>query len=150
MKSKIMIGLFVLITGISSAFANGSEEVNQRIINSFNKEFTGAQNVQWSSSKDFVKATFTLNDQVVFAYYSQGGKLLGVTRNIVSGQLPINLLTSLKKKYSNYWIADLFEMAANDENSYYVTLEDSDHKLVLKSNGTNGWKVFKKEKKQSI
>jgi hypothetical protein len=150
MKSKIVIGLFVLITGISSAFANGDEEVNQRIINSFNKEFAGAQNVQWISSKDFVKATFTLNDQVVFAYYSQEGKLLGVTRNIVSGQLPINLLTSLKKNYSNYWIADLFEMAANDENTYYVTLENSDHKLVLKSNGTNGWEIFKKEKKQSI
>ena len=150
MKSKIMIGVFMLITGISSAFANGREEVNQQIIKSFNKEFAGAQHVQWTSAKEFVKATFTLNDQVVFAYYSQEGKLLGVTRNIVSGQLPINLLTDLKKNYSNYWIADLFEMAADDENNYYVTLENSDFKLVLKSNGINSWEVFKKDRKQSI
>jgi hypothetical protein len=41
-------------------------------------------------------------------------------------------------------------MAANNENEYYVTLENGDYKLVLKSNGTNGWEVFKKERKQTI
>jgi hypothetical protein len=150
MKRKIIIGLFMLITGISSAFANGREEVNQQIIKSFNKEFAGAQNVQWTTTKEYVRATFTLNEQVAFAYYSEDGKLLGVTRNIVSGQLPISLLTDLKKNYNAYWIADLFEMAADDENTYYVTLENSDYKVVLKSNGTNNWEVFKKERKQSI
>ena len=147
MKNKILIGVFVFVTGISSAFANGHEEVNQRVVNAFQKEFAGAQNVEWVTSKEFVKATFTLNEQVVYAYYGQDGRLLGVTRNIVSGQLPINLLTDLKKNYNNYWITDLFEMATNNENGYYVTRENSDYKVVLKSIGTNGWDVFSKEKK---
>jgi hypothetical protein len=147
MKNKILIGVFIFITGISSAFANDNEEVNSKIVRSFQKEFAGAQNVHWVTTKDFVKVTFTLNEQVVYAYYGQDGSLLGVTRNILSGQLPINLLTDFKKNYSNYWISDLFEMAVNGENVYYLTLEDSDHKVVLKSNGTNGWDVFKKEKK---
>ena len=150
MKNKILIGVFVFITAISSAFANGKEEVNDRIIKTFQKEFAGAQNVQWATAKDYVKATFTLNEQVVFAYYSPDGNLLGVTRNILSGQLPINLLTDLKKNYNNFWITDLFEMAARGENMYYLTLENSDHKLVLKSNGTNGWEVFNKERKQAV
>jgi hypothetical protein len=150
MKNKILIGVFIFITGIGSAFANDKEEVNARIVKSFQKEFAGAQDVQWVTTKEFVKATFTLNEQVVYAYYSSDGNLLGVTRNIVSGQLPMNLLTDLKKNYNNYWITDLFEMATNNENTYYITLEDSDHKLVLKSNGTNGWEVFKKERKQSV
>jgi hypothetical protein len=150
MKNKILIGVFIFITGISSAFANDKEEENARIVKSFQKEFAGAQDVQWVTTKEFVKATFTLNEQVVYAYYSSDGNLLGVTRNIVSGQLPMNLLTDLKKNYNNYWITDLFEMATNNENTYYITLEDSDHKLVLKSNGTNGWEVFKKERKQSV
>jgi hypothetical protein len=149
MKNKIIIGVFVFITGISTAFANGKEEVNQNIIRSFQKEFAGAQDVQWITTKEYVKATFTLNEQVVYAYYGQDGHLLGVTRNIVSGQLPINLLTEVKKNYHNYWITDLFEIAA-DGNMYYITLESSDYKVVLKSNGTNGWEVFKKEKKQTV
>jgi hypothetical protein len=150
MKNKILIGVFVFITGISSAFANGKEEVNDRIIKTFQKEFAGAQNVQWVTYKEFVKATFTLNEQVVYAYYSPDGNLLGVTRNILPGQLPINLLTDVKKNYNNYWITDLFEMATKSENMYYLTLENSDHKLVLKSSGTNGWEVFTKERKQSV
>ena len=150
MKNKILIGVFVFITGISSAFANGKEEVNDKIIKTFQKEFAGAQHVQWVTTKEFVKATFTLNEQVVYAYYSSDGNLLGATRNIVSGQLPINLLTDLKKNYNNYWITDLFEMATKSENMYYLTLENSDHKLVLKSNGTNGWEVFNKERKQIV
>lgn len=148
MKNKILIGVFIFITGISSAFANDNkEEVNSKVIRSFQKEFAGAQNAQWVTTKDFVKVTFTLNEQVVYAYYDQNGSLLGVTRNILSGQLPINLLTDFKKNYSNYWITDLFEMAVNGENVYYLSLEDSDHKVVLKSNGTNGWDVYRKDKK---
>ena len=148
MKSKILIGAFIFITGISSAFANDNkEEVDSKIMRSFQKEFAGAQNARWVTTKDFVKVTFTLNEQVVYAYYGQDGSLLGVTRNILSGQLPINLLTDFKKNYSNYWISDLFEMAVNGENMYYLTVEDGDHKVVLKSNGTNGWDMFSKEKK---
>jgi hypothetical protein len=150
MKKQIIIGLFLLIAGISNTFANGEENVNAQVINSFRKDFTHAQNVQWSNGKDFVKATFTLNEHVVYAYYSDKGELLGVTRNIVSSQLPMNLLTDVKKNYSQYWIADLFEMAANHETTYYITLESEGHKVILKSNGTNGWEVFKKEKKETI
>lgn len=150
MKNKILIGVFIFITGISSAFANDNEEVNGKIVKSFNKEFAGAQNVQWVTTKDFVKVTFTLNEQVVYAYYDQDGNLAGVTRNILSGQLPINLLTDFKKNYGNYWISDLFEMAGNGENIYYLTLENSDYKIVLKSNGTNGWEVYRKERKHNI
>ena len=148
MKNKILIGAFIFITVISSAFANDNrEEVDSKIIRSFQKEFAGAQNAQWVTTKDFVKVTFTLNEQVVYAYYDQNGSLLGVTRNILSGQLPINLLTDFKKNYSNYWITDLFEMAVNGENVYYLTLENGDHKVVLKSNGTNGWDLYRKDKK---
>lgn len=148
MKNKILLGVFIFITAISSAFANGNEEVSDKIIKSFQKEFAGAQHVQWVTTKDFVKATFTLNEHVIYAYYSPEGSLLGVTRNIVSGQLPINLLTDVKKNYSKYWITDLFEIANHNENVYYLTLENSDHKIVLKSNGNFGWDTFKKEKKQ--
>ena len=88
-----------------------------------------------------------MNDQVMFAYYNGEGELLGVTRNIVSSQLPISLLADLKKNYSEYWISDLFEMASNSETDYYVTLESADSTLVLKSSGSASWNVYKKIKK---
>jgi hypothetical protein len=72
---------------------------------------------------------------------------MAVTRNIVSGQLPINLLSDLKKSYNAYWISDLFEISSSTDASYYVTLQNGDSKVILKSNGISGWELFKKEKK---
>lgn len=147
MKKSILMWAMMLTMGLTSAFANNEETINQKAISSFKKDFTQAQDVKWESSKDFVKATFKMNDQVMFAYYSQSGDLMAVTRNIVPGQLPINLLSTLKKNYNSYWISDLFEVSSSTDASYYVTLHNSDTKVVLKSNGTNGWEVYKKEKK---
>ena len=150
MKKQIIIGLFLLIAGISNTFANGEENVSAQVLSSFKRDFSNVQNVQWANGKDFVKATFTLDEHVVYAYYSDKGDLLGVTRNIVSSQLPMNLLVDVKKNYSQYWIADLFEMSAHNETTYYITLESANQKAVLKSTGSNGWEVFKKEKKEAI
>ena len=134
---------------LSSAFANNEETINQKAVSSFKKDFAAAQDVKWESNKDFVKATFKLNDQVMFAYYSQTGNLMAVTRNIVSSQLPINLLSELKKKYNNYWISDLFEVSSDTDSSFYITLQNSDQTVVLKSNGISEWEVYKKDKKNS-
>ncbi len=39
-------------------------------------------------------------------------------------------------------------MAANNSTSYYITLQDGDQNLILRSNGAAGWEVFKKEKRK--
>ena len=148
MKKSILSLALMLMIGLSSTFANNAEGVNQRVMNSFKKEFANAKDVKWESGKEYVKATFTMNGQTLFAYYSENGEMLAVTRNIVSSQLPIILLNDLKKDYSNFWITDLFEMAADNETAYYVTLECSDNIIVLKSSDSSNWEVFKKEKKQ--
>jgi hypothetical protein len=146
MKKSILMWAIMLTVGLTSAFANNGETINQRAVSSFKKDFANAEDVRWESSKDFVKATFRINDQVMFAYYSQSGDRMAVTRNILSSQLPINLLSDLKKSYGTYWISDLFEVSST-EASYYVTLQNSDYTLVLKSNGISGWDVYRKEKK---
>jgi hypothetical protein len=147
MKKSILTWAMMLTMGLSTTFANNEETINQRAVSSFKKEFSTAQDVKWENRKDFVKATFKLNDQVMFAYYSQAGELLVVSRNILSTQLPINLLSNLKNDYSSYWISDLFETSNAEGASYYVTLESADQTVVLKSNGTTSWDTYKKEKK---
>lgn len=149
MKKGILSLALMLMIGITSTFAKNYEGVNQRVISSFQREFTNAKDVKWESSKEFAKATFSLNGQIMFAYYSEEGQLLAMTRNIQSSQLPINLLNNLKKDYNSFWITDLFEMASGNETAYYVTLESTDSMVVLKSTDSMNWEVFKKEKKQA-
>lgn len=96
MKKTILSVALLLVLGVSS-FANNNEGVNQKASNSFSKEFNTAKDVKWDNGREFSKVTFTLNGQVMFAYYTSNGEKLAMSRNIVSSQLPINLLNDLKK-----------------------------------------------------
>jgi hypothetical protein len=57
------------------------------------------------------------------------------------------LQTNLKNNYSNYWISDLYEVAKPENTSYYITLENADQKIVLKSTGGSNWTIHKKSNK---
>ena len=139
--------IIILAVAISSLTAFASENVNSNVLTSFNKEFAGAKDVQWTTTSNYYKASFVFNDQFVSAFYQLDGELIATSRNISSLELPINLQTSLKKKYSQYWISDLFEISNNEGTSYYITLDNADSKLVLKSSGNGKWDVFKKATK---
>lgn len=141
-KMIIAAALFVSL----SAFAN-EKKISPKVLNAFNTEFTSAQEVQWTVTNDYYKASFDMNGVKVNAFYNVDGELMGLTRNISTAQLPVSLQAGLKKNYSNYWISDLFEVANNNGTSYYVTLENGDKKIVLSSANGSDWSTYKKDRK---
>ena len=148
MKKIFLSIATVLMMGAGAFAANTNDDnVNQQTIASFKKDFAAASNILWEQKVGYSKATFSLNGVILFAYYDNNGDLTAVVRNITSEQLPINLLTSMRKDYEGYWISDLFEVASGDQTNYYVTLENSDKKIVLRSEGVDTWTVYSKEKK---
>jgi hypothetical protein len=44
-------------------------------------------------------------------------------------------------------VSGLFELANTDGTSYYITLENADIKMVLKSSNGGNWTVFQKSSK---
>jgi hypothetical protein len=148
MKKRILI-FAMLLTGISHSFANTDDDsINKKAIASFNKEFLNAKDIKWERKKEFVLATFSLNNEVMFAYYSTSGEMIGIIRNMLSDKLPIAQLLSLKRNYSNYWISNLFEISTTEGTAYYVTVENTDHKITLKSTEDGNWETYLKEEKQ--
>lgn len=146
-KYLLSLSLAVLVS-VSSVFAGNKEGASDKAVQSFEKDFVHAKNVQWEFRKEFNRATFELNGEIMFAYYSLEGELLALSRNLVSSQLPIRLSASLKKTYNGYWITDLFEVASNNESSYYITIENAEVALVLRAIGGGDWEVFRKQKKE--
>jgi hypothetical protein len=144
MKKIILAWAVLLITGLTSAFANKSEDINQQALASFKHDFATAKDVNWQEQKDFIKATFSLNDQIMYAFYNRQGELLGVMRHVISSQLPLNLLMDLKKNYlSDHWISDVIEMNVDGQTKYYVSLENGDRTVVLKADGDGEWREHK-------
>lgn len=147
MKKIIMLAL-VLTTIASTAFSNNTNAVNQKVLSSFSKAFNNAEDVQWEITKDLYRATFKSGGQIMYAYYNHDGTEVALTRNIFINQLPLNLSAELKKGFAQNWLTELFEVAANGETAYYATIENATHVTILKADGTNGWVVFKKDKKK--
>jgi hypothetical protein len=128
------------------SFAKPVDSINGEIKASFQKSFQNGRIISTEVRKGFTKLTFRMNDVIMYAFYSDNGELLAVTRNITSSQLPMSLMMSLKNEYTGYWITDLFELSGDGLNSYYVSLENADLKLVLRSNGDT-WEVYSTSKK---
>lgn len=142
---KILLALGLIVAmGITSAFA-GEIKILPKIAEAFKKDFSSATEVNWETRNDYYKAAFTMYDQKIFAYYSLEGDLISITRYISSLQLPLQVLTQLKNNYSHYWIRDLFEVSNSEGTHYYVTLENANSILILKSTNSSSWKSYSRK-----
>lgn len=143
---KAAVTMSLLLT-LGAAFAfTGANDVNGEIRTSFKKDFRNAQIISTETHKAFTKLNFQMDGLIMSAFYSDGGDLLAVTHNILSTQLPLNLMMRLKKSYNSYWITELFEFTGDNDSCYYVSLEDGDSKVTLRSNGDQ-WEVYSTVKK---
>jgi hypothetical protein len=148
MRTKILGLVVMMLVTVTTTFAkNIDENVNQKALTTFNQKFADVKNVSWYKAENYYKATFKLNDQVLTAFITDEGEWMGVSRNLLSYQLPIKLQTQLKKEYGQYWISELFEFGTEDDTFYYVVVENADQKLTLKTSASGDWTTFKKVKK---
>ena len=141
---KMIVTLAISISSLA-AFA-GEENVSPVVLDAFKEEFSTAREVEWTVGKNYYKAAFVYNEKHVFAWYSLEGELIGLSRYISPADLPAKLQSNLKKNYSDYWISDLFEVTKDEGNAYFITLENADCRIVLKSTGLS-WIIYQKTKK---
>jgi hypothetical protein len=78
MKKLLLVLGLVATMGVCSAYP--SERVSQKVLTSFKTEFTNAQNVEWETGNNYFRASFTMNEQRIFAYYNVNGELLSIAR----------------------------------------------------------------------
>jgi hypothetical protein len=144
MKQLLFAVALTFVTTFS--FANTTNKTNGETTTTFRQDFRNAKLMSTEENNNFTKFTFTTNGVIMSAFYSTSGELIAVTRNIISSQLPVNLLTNLKKYYSSSWITDLFEFSGENQDCYYITLENADTKTTLRSNGDT-WEFYSTTKK---
>jgi hypothetical protein len=147
-RKAAVVMAFTFALGTTYSFAAGvdGKDVNKEVKASFKHDFANAQMMSAEAHVNFTKVVFKMNEQVMTAFYATNGDLIAVTRNIVSSQLPVSLLLSFKKHYDSYWITDLFEMSQDQQSSYYLSLENADMKMTLRSNG-DSWEVYSSVRK---
>jgi hypothetical protein len=153
MKKLITAAVLSTVLLVNAAFANKNdsnknEDVNYKVEAAFKQEFAQATDVSWKKTENYYKAVFKINNELVNAYFTPEGEMMGIVHNVLSTQLPINLQTSLRKEYDGYWITDLFEFARQDSNGYFITIENADRIITLQSTDGASWSTYSKVKKQ--
>ena len=121
--------------------------VNPKVLEAFKKEFVNVQEVRWTEGPEYSIAQFLYNGQSVRAYYTNSGESLGLFRYISSLNLPVNLQLSLKKRYGNFWITDLYELSKGRVTNYFITIENADESVMLKASSDVDWAQFKSVEK---
>lgn len=147
-KLKTMFAAVAILLATSAFASPGPEKISERVKAEFEKNFTGALNVNWEKKDDFYFASFKLNEKEVSAAYNESGELLGVSRVIETSQLPLNVSLAIANSYKDYTVANnVSEIVFDGQTNYYVNVETSQKVLKLKCNSYGEITVERKTKK---
>ncbi len=147
-KLRTILAATALLFATSAFATAGPEKVAPIVKAAFEKNFTGAVNVNWEKSEDFYFAFFILNAKEVTVAYNENGELLGLSRVIAAAQLPLTVALSIADKYEGYTLAKtVTELTYEGQTSYYVTAENSKQIIKLKCSSGGYISVEHKTKK---
>jgi len=141
------ISISILLSFCATMAFGAIAPVNGKILASFRKEFSKAKEESWKTLNGYEVVSFRVENKYLTAYYLESGELKAVTRNISTDQLPIYLQNSLKSSYKDFWITELFEIASDSETHYFVSIENTDQKLVLNSVDSVDWNIVERTDK---
>ena len=92
-----------------------------------------------SSTADHTKATFSFNGKTTSVYYDQvDNELIGFTIRITESELPQAALETMKKKYSDWTLADAIMFIDKDANITYYTQVKKGKKNIALQLSLNG------------
>ncbi|MBO9621039.1 MAG: hypothetical protein J7539_18635 [Niabella sp.] len=138
LSAALALGLNVM----ASTTANPS--VNPKVLKTFNLVFTNAQNVQWSTTKEYNEASFNSGMIKTRAIIDNNGKLIRTIRYYGESNLPSNILYKVRKKYDGKEIYGVAEVATESATEYFIIIRDS--KNIYKVTADNSGDLIQTDK----
>jgi hypothetical protein len=152
MKNNMIIGAALFIISLSNSVAQDAPSVNASVAKSFEKSFSGATNLRWSSHpKSILLARFTYQDKTCLAYFNRSGQIISTGHKVSVQELPaavgygMNLAKeNNEKKYGPLAIGMIYEMVTESEKAFFVPLVNDKIQLLI-SVAPDGTVVLKRK-----
>lgn len=142
---KIIV--FVCLFATLGAAASAPPEVNEKVLKAFEATFVKAKDVVWHEMANSYEAYFKQSEIATRASYDMDGNLLRTTRYYGEENLPINVLTKIKKKFVGKSIYGVTESATEEEVTYHVVLQDEKNWYIIQSDSWGSLELSKKYRK---
>ncbi|TCJ13152.1 hypothetical protein EPD60_13880 [Flaviaesturariibacter flavus] len=142
----ILFALSIFAASICNSARAAETIENPQALAAFTAQFGKATGAQWTETGAFYQVRFTLDGVVSNAWYDAEGSLVALTRKQSVESLPASLRAALDLKQR--WVSDLTELETESGITWFITLEDADHKVVLESSaGARRWVRFDQSSK---
>lgn len=148
MKKMFVVLAAVVITAGAWAYPSPSPAENSKAAEKFEMEFSGARNVEWSGSKDLPIATFIVNNERMWAWFTSDGELIATQRNVKKEQMPYLAAKAINKLEEGQSIRNIAEIIKDGEMYYLVRSENAKYKSLYKLNPAGDAERMEKRKKK--
>jgi hypothetical protein len=127
---KMIFGTLLLVALSIASFAGGNK-ADKKLLSDLTMTLKSATQVVQSSTADYTQATFNFNGKTTSVYYDQvDGELIGFSIRITESELPQAAVETMKKKYSDWTLADAIMFIDKDANVRYYTQVKKDKKNI--------------------
>src|SRR6476469_1191331 len=116
---KLFLSLLIASTVAASAFAKDTKKVNSLVASNFRIEFANASNINWTTTDQYIKASFVIDGEKMEAFYNQRGEKIASSKTISIDDLPVKAKRSFAKNYAGYTVKETIEFEGIDEAGYY-------------------------------
>jgi hypothetical protein len=137
MKKAIILAVFTLIS-MSAVRGQSKAQPSALIASEFNKQFSGATNINWEKTGSVSYASFHFQQNLMVAYFDREGRLIAKARKINTNQLPMSLQSELmsvkndrEKKSGILSIGNIFEYSTDADTQYVTSLENDKESIVV-------------------
>jgi hypothetical protein len=124
--------------GGKKAEDEGSANVSYSVVNKFKADFSEAKNVSWTITSNTQKATFTIDDVKMTAFYNLRGEYLGVTQYVDYKTIPSKAKKEIAAKYKDYAVSEVIKLETNgadsslDSTVYFVDVKKGSEEVLLR------------------
>jgi hypothetical protein len=146
MKRSIIVFAAILTVITTTAFV-GAKPGGNPAEATFQKEFSGATNVEWTQAKDVISVSFVLSDSRILAYFTTDGELIGTARNVLFNQLPLAVIKEINNRYGNAPISDIIEYTSGMDTFYGMYVDTPTKHLKIKVTAEGDVTVQQKTRK---
>jgi len=154
MKKNIIIAAVLFVICFRSANAQEGVTTTASVARNFEKEFSGASNVQWTKKDKIFVATFKYEGGMWIGYFNESGEKLASGRKIKSlDQLPLQVQKSLdlikegqERKFGTIETSYAMEIVADGNTKYYVPMANASISLMVEADNSGGATIRKSTK----
>jgi hypothetical protein len=158
MKKIFLTIATIGLLGTSVYAADGGKKatkvpaITYTVSSEFDSTFSEAKNVNWTVTSNVQKATFTMNDVKMTAFYNLQGEYLGVTQDVAYTTLDVKAQKQIAAKYADYKVGEVIKLTTadnqtnSDQTVYFVDLAGKSDELLVRVTPSDDVYFFQKVK----